>query len=179
MMGVLFHLMRHFPGYPSSIASRLASKRRKKTGCFGRCEGHKNCELPKTSSSRWWFQRFFIFIPLIFFELGWNLCFFLRVMQGVKPWGPAGFTLPTPFRWRSPGVELSKLFGSLEEWLKVHPEVGRTEKGIQGISNGTRRESWKNINFCEICIILYRFLFCFFIWYNVLYTYLYFGKWKK
>lgn len=54
-------------------------------------------------------------------------------------------------------------FGSLEEWLKVHPEVGRTEWKARdpfGYPIAQEEKHRKNINIYEIFIIyyIYRFL---------------------
>ena len=69
-------------------------------------------------------------------------------------------------------------FGSLEEWLKVHPEVGRTEWKARdpfGYPIAQEEKHRKNINIYDIFIIYYIDFYHFFHMVRVLYTYLYFG----
>lgn len=60
-------------------------------------------------------------------------------------------------------------FGSLEEWLKAHPEVGRTEKGthvIQGYAMAQEEKHEKisiSVKYVLYYIDFYNF---FFIWYD-------------
>lgn len=81
----------------------------------------------------------------------------LRVSPSQSPSGGGRQEWSSRSFWLFRGVVKSSSRGG-EDW-KRHARDPR-------ICNGTRREAWKNINFCEICIILYRFLQFFFIWYD-------------
>ena len=73
--------------------------------------------------------------------------------------GACGFHPPNALQVEVARSGALEAFGSLEEWLKVHPEVGRTEKGIQGYPMA-HEENHGKISI-SVKYVLYYIDFCF------------------